>query len=127
MTAPPLPQDLLVKPYRVSVRHFDPHVYHAASHGKARSRAWNRYTAAGHDCPFSEFMKISRVTRCEAPENYGQPILVEGKRAYLIPGMDSHHHYVQFVYPNSEVILNSHPNDVQPFAQPSTPEPECSP
>ncbi|OCJ05277.1 hypothetical protein A6U87_14835 [Rhizobium sp. AC44/96] len=97
----------LLKKYDVAVQGFPAHPYDAHSPAAARVKAWHAYCSYRH-CSFKEFMTISSIKRGVDPEDYGRPIIVSGKPAFLV-GRD---HYVRFVFPGETTVLNSHPLDV---------------
>lgn len=103
---------LLLKPFTVHVSGFPPSTYYAASRGKALARVWGEYAATFDEVSFGQFLKLARVRKCDlAQGRFGDPIIVGGQSAYFV---SSDTQYVQFVRPNSDVIMNSHPFDVEP-------------
>lgn len=101
---------LIIKPWLVSVRGFDSHTYHAPSRGKALAAAFNSYQAhyAGS---FKDFLRIANAIFCISDSRFGEQIEVCKLPAFYV----SHNRqYIQFVRPDSDVILNSHPLDVEP-------------
>ena len=107
----------IYKSYWIYVNGFDRHRYFTSSPGKARAKAWGDFGSVS-DMSFKDFLRISRVTKAEPPEHFGLAITVSGKEAFFV---SSNRQYVQFVWPGSDVILNSHPYDVEPeHMRPST-------
>jgi len=100
---------LVVKPWRVAVSGYGEYTYFASSRGKALAQAWN--SSAFLDWTFKEFLKRARAVREEPLGRFCEYIEVAGKPAYLV---SYNRQYIQFVRPGSDVILNSHPYDVQP-------------
>lgn len=107
---------LVVRPFMVSVSGFPDGLYVARSHGKALARAWDDYRAY-EDCSFGDFMRKARVRKGTACLRFGEPITVGGRPAFYVSQRGQ---YVQFVEPGSDVVLNSHPLDVQRQAAIST-------
>lgn len=102
---------LVIKPFRVCVEGFDGHIYYARSRGKALAGAWRNFCSYRDDVDFKAFLGMARSWG-EAPgERFGEQIYVCGKPAYLVSW---DRQYIQFVRPGSDVILNSHPLDVEP-------------
>lgn len=103
--------ELVIKPWTVS---FDDatHVWLARSRGKALVLCWESYRSY-RDISFREFLRTARATTGVAHERFGEAIQVGGKPAFLV-SLDNQ--YIQFVRPGSDVILNSHPLDVDPPA-----------
>lgn len=100
---------LAIKPWRVEVHGYGEHTYYARSRGKALAEAW-RCDAFSH-LPFGEFLKRSRAYGAVGNDRFGEPITVAGLPAYLVSW---DRQYIQFVRPGSDVVLNSHPLDVEP-------------
>jgi hypothetical protein len=100
---------LIVKPWRVSVSGYGEHTYFAASRGKALAQAWR--SGAFMNWSFKDFLQRARAVREEPMGRFGEYIEVGGKPAYLV---SYDRQYIQFVRPDSDVILNSHPYDVEP-------------
>lgn len=100
----------IMKAYDVHVRGFPAHRVYAASPGKARAKSWQEYGAVS-DGSFADFLKISSVGRAVTPEHFGAQITVNGTPGFYI---SSNSQYIQFVYPDADVILNAHPLDVEP-------------
>lgn len=118
----------ILKAYDVRVQGFPNFVIHAASRGKAFARAFDLYCAYNDCATFKMFLKLARVTRHTGPAGrFGEPITVGGKPAFYV----SHNpQYIEFVRPDSDVIMSSHPYDVEPpEARRGTPyyQPECVP
>lgn len=103
--------DFFLRRYVVSVDGFGCHVYDAATPGKARSQAY--FSAAFNGWTFKDFLRRCRVWRSPdvANPNHGREITVSGQRAFYVSG-DSQ--YIRFVRPGSDVVLCSHPLDVEP-------------
>lgn len=102
---------LIVKPWIVAVPSFSggQHTYYARSRGKALADAW-RCDAFSH-LSFGGFLKIARCYGGIGSERFGEQMTVCGKPAFYV----SHNsQYIQFVRPDSDIILNSHPYDVEP-------------
>lgn len=92
-------------------------LYIAATRGKALADAWRSDVFNG--VSFGEFLKFSSCWRDHSADPlYGQEIVVGGKPAFFISRDPQ---YVQFVRPGSDVVMNSHPYDVEPeHMRPST-------
>lgn len=102
----------VLKPFEVSVAGFPPATYSAKTRGKALAAAWGDYRSCS-DTSFGDFLRIAIARRTECPNpRYGEEIIVGGRPAFYV---GENRQYVQFVLPDSEVILNSHPLDVQPL------------
>ncbi|MEN5176360.1 hypothetical protein [Brevundimonas diminuta] len=98
----------IVKTFSVAVDGFGAMTYVAKSRGQALAKSWGDYSAY-RQVSFKDFLRIARAWRTAPPVGFGRPITVSGKPAFWV-GQNSQ--YVQFVFPNGEVILNSHPLDV---------------
>ncbi len=104
-------QSFFLKQFRVSVSGFDSHPYHARSRQKALADAWRNFCSYRDDVAFKDFLKMARALQEEPSERFGEAIIVGGKPAFYV----SHNQqYIQFVRPDSDVILNGHPFDVEP-------------
>lgn len=102
----------ILKPYDVTVAGFPAMLFPAASAGKARAAAWHQYCSY-RQVTFGEFLALSVVRRsAKPPYRFGEPITVAGLPAYRVPGFVGS--YVRFVRDDSDIILCSHPADVQP-------------
>lgn len=100
----------VLKPWDVTVDGYGTGRYYAATRGKALADAWRSDAFSGST--FGEFLKFARCRRGTAwGEDYGALITVSGKPAYFV---ERNAAYVQFVWPDSDVILSSHPYDVLP-------------
>ena len=100
---------LIVNPYEVTVRGHPAYTYFAASRGKAQADAWRDF-GVGADINYGGFLKISRCRRIPNPPEFGEKITVSGKPAYRIP---VNFGYPCFVRPDSDVILTTHPLDLE--------------
>lgn len=98
-----------IRTYEITVDGFPPASYSARSPAKARVRAWRDYCSA-YDASFKKFMQISRIARVDDPPGIGRRILVSGEPATAVIGYGQ---YVHFMRDDSDVILCSHPLDVQ--------------
>lgn len=107
-----------IRTYEVSVRGFPPTLYSARSPSKARARCYADYTAA-YEISFKDFLKKSSVRRTEDPPGIGKRILVEGKPATRCIG-HGNGHYVHFMRDDGDVVLCSHPADVEEVREPDT-------
>jgi hypothetical protein len=101
---------LIIKPWRVQVSSFPAYTYFARSRQKALSAAWDSYCSYSA-ISFKDFLKIARARAEEPMGRFGEYIEVAGLPAYLV---SYDRQYIQFVRPDSELILSSHPYDVQP-------------
>jgi len=100
---------MILKTYSVTVQGFSPHTFFAATPGRARVRAWHSYSS-GYPCSFKEFMSISSCRRADDPPGLGRKITVGGKPAYSVP---TEHGHPEYVFPDTDVILNTHPLDLE--------------
>lgn len=102
------PATFRVRRYVVSVQGRGEGVYLATSRGKAMANAW-RCDAFSH-LTFSQFLKIAR---CHLDQYQPKPreITVSGERCW---GLGNNGQYVQFVRPDGDHVLHSHPLDVLP-------------
>ena len=116
---------LLVKPYSVRVDGFPELTYYGASPGQARAAAWRNYSES-FECPFKDFLRISRVRKGVAECGFGERIVVAGQDAFRVP-MRNHGHYVGFVRPGETQVHLSHPRDVEEMDTPSFECPDCPP
>lgn len=109
---------LLLKPFRVEVRGFPDFTYYAPTRGKALAKAWGLYSNYDDSCRFGDFLKIAKAYGAVGSPQFGDPIIVAGKPAFFVSNDPP---YVQFVRPDCDVIMNSHPYDVLPVEyRPST-------
>jgi hypothetical protein len=100
-----------IKTYSVTVQGFPPVNYSARSAGKARARAWRDYISA-YDVSFGKFLSIASVCVIDDPPGIGRRVLVGGEPATVVTGYGQ---YVHFMRDDSDVVLCSHPNDVEPM------------
>jgi hypothetical protein len=101
-----------IKRYDVTVEGYGSGTYLAPSRGRAIADAWR--SASFDSIPFGKFLKICRARRTptdQLPSPFGDPITVAGAAAFFV---DRNRQYVQFVRPDSGVVMNSHPYDVEP-------------
>jgi hypothetical protein len=99
----------IIKTYEVSVIGYPSAPYSAKSAGRARAIAWREYSEC-RNCTFKDFMRISAVRRIPNPPGVGEAIMVGGKLGFRAVGWNGQ--YVRFVWPDSDVVLCSHPLDV---------------
>lgn len=107
------PVGFVLRAYDVTVRG-QSHIYFAATAARARADAWRDYSEC-RDVSFGDFLKASSIRRAarfdEQGSRYGEAMTVCGKPAFYV----SHNsQYIQFVRPGSDVVLHSHPLDVEP-------------
>ena len=101
---------LIVRPFRVSVNGYNGYSpIYAKSRGQALADAWR--CDAFNGLTFGQFLKIARAYTDNPHDRFGEQIQVCGKPAYLV---SFNSQYIQFVRPGSDVILDSHPLDVEP-------------
>jgi hypothetical protein len=102
------PATFRLRRFVVTVEGMGEGLYLATSRGKAMSDAW-RCDAFSH-LTYGEFLKIAR---CRLDHYQPKPceITVGGERCW---GLGNNGQYVQFVRPDGEFVLNSHPLDVLP-------------
>lgn len=105
------PPDLIIRPYLVAVSGFGELTWFARSRGKALAKAWEAYCSYRDDVGFGAFMSIARCVGKTTAYRFGEAITVGGKPAYFV---SCDRQYIQFVRPDSDVVLNSHPFDVFP-------------
>lgn len=99
-----------IKTYSIAVEGFSPQRYSARSPGKARAAAWRDYSCAW-DVSFRRFLEVSSVVRILNPPGVGDRILVGGVPATRALGRGDQ--YVWFMRDDSDVLLCSHPSDVE--------------
>lgn len=112
--------DMVIAPFRVTVSGFaEGHVYYTRSRQKALAESWRGYSSVYENCSFGDFMRIARVDAVKPFERFGEAFTINGTPALYV----SHNsQYVQFVRPGSDVVLNTHPLDIdQPEARRGTP------
>jgi hypothetical protein len=111
------PAEFIVKRWLVSVAGYSATAYTAKTRGSALADAWR--CGAFDGIKFGEFLKIARCRRDRVcPSRWGDKITVSGKPAFFL---GNNPQYIQFVWPGSDVVLNSHPYDVLPVGyRPST-------
>lgn len=103
-------EGFVVKSWEVTVPGYGSGRYIAKTRGKALADAWRCDAFCGST--FGEFIRHARCRRYPVDHpSFGDPITVGGKPAFYL---DSNGQYVQFVYPGGDVVLNSHPFDVEP-------------
>jgi hypothetical protein len=110
---------VIMKRYSVSVAGWGDAEYFAPSPSKARMKAYGGIqTASGGAVTFKRFLQIcAGIRRVPTPPGVGRDILVGGRPAKFIEDTG---HYIRFHWPDSDVILCSHPLDVtlpEPLAQ----------
>lgn len=102
---------LVVRGYRVEVPGWPASFRVARSRGHAIAETWRDYSSC-FDVSFRDFLRLRvRAYRQELGGRFGEPITVCGKAAFYV-GHNSQ--YIQFVRPDSDLVLNSHPLDVEP-------------
>lgn len=103
--------DLIIHPYTAHVAGYGSHTCFAKSRGQALSRTFNLLKQCSN-ISYRDFLGIVSCRKSAPYERFGSLITVEGRKAFYV----SHNRqYVEFVYPNSDVILSSHPLDVLPI------------
>jgi hypothetical protein len=107
-----------IRTYAVKVDGFPEVLYSARSPAKARARCWSEFTEA-YEISFKDFLGKSTVRRADDPPGIGKRILVEGRPATRCIGY-GHDHYVHFMHDDSDVVLCSHPADVEEVREPDT-------
>ena len=123
------PDGFVLRAYNVTVNG-QSHIYFAKTPARARANAWSDY-AGIYDVSFRDFLRCSSIRRAarfdEQCSRYGEALTICGEPAFYV----SHNsQYIQFVRPGSDVVLHSHPLDVEPpearrgtpYYVPSTPE-----
>ena len=101
----------ILKSFMVAVTGFPAHTYHAQSRGKALASAWRDFCSYRDDVDFKAFMGMARCCSEMAGSRFGEAMTVGGQPAFYV----SHNRqYIQFVRPGCDVIMNSHPYDVEP-------------
>lgn len=65
-----MPTTMRMRTYSVTVEGFPPVTYSATSPAKARTAAWQNFNSA-FDCKFKDFLRISKVRRCDVPMDDG--------------------------------------------------------
>ena len=103
-------EDFIVRPFAVSVPGYPAYTYVARSRGQALAHAWRSWSSCGGGS-FMDFMRIARCRRVAPSPRFGEPLSICGRAAYYV-GQNSQ--YIQFVRPDSDVVLNAHPLDVEP-------------
>lgn len=109
---PPNGASFVLKPYRVTVSGFSEWTYYARSRGSATAKAFSDF-AECRDITFRDFLKLVKVSAADITRGppFGDAITVCGRPGFYV----SHNRqYVQFVRPGCDVILHSHPLDVEP-------------
>lgn len=100
---------MIVRPWTVTVSGFGHGDYVAKSRGQALAKAWR--SSAFEGWTFGEFLKRATCRLNRAPwGRFGEGITVAGEPAFLI---GANKQYVEFVRPDSDVVMNAHPFDVQ--------------
>ncbi len=101
-------KDFVLRRYEITVTGWGSGIYLAKTRGKAMADAWRSDAFLGYT--FAEFLRMARC-RLTAYQPVPDEITVSGKRAL---GLGHNGQYVQFVYPEKDVVLNAHPLDVLP-------------
>ncbi len=99
-----------IKTYEIKVDGNRAALYSARTPSKARASCWRDYSST-YDVSFRDFLSRSSIRRVDNPPGVGKRILVGGKPATRVIGFGQ---YVHFMRDDSDVILRSHPADVQP-------------
>lgn len=99
-----------IKTYLVTVQGFDGQRYCARSRGMAQTACWRDYCSY-EQMTFHQFLKISRIHQIPNPELVGRRIKVNGIEATQVLGRSDQ--YVWFMRDDSDIILCSHPANVQ--------------
>jgi hypothetical protein len=107
----------VVKSWDVFVDGYGPgYGFIAKTRGKALAGAWR--CDAFNAITFGQFLKIAQCRRGQDRPDFGRPITANGRPAFFV---GSNRQYVQFVWPDGDVVFNSHPFDVEPNeVRPST-------
>lgn len=102
---------MIIKPFVVHVSGFGFWTYFASSRGKALAKAFSEYRSTFDAVTFKDFLRLARVSPGEPSARFGEPITVGGQPAFYV----SHNlQYIQFARPDGDVVMNSHPYDVEP-------------
>jgi hypothetical protein len=82
------------------------------SRGKAFAAAYRAFCSYSDVATFKEFLKIARVRKSDRqpPKRFGDEISVMGLRAFYVGRSGQ---YIEFVKPNDDYTLLSHPSDVE--------------
>jgi hypothetical protein len=99
-----------VKSYAIAVEGFPEAIYCGRRPSNARLQCYRAYCSY-RDIPFREFLTIARLRRVPNPPGVGDRILVGGQPATRVLPVGQ---YVGFLRDDSDVVLCSHPNDVEP-------------
>lgn len=100
-----------IRTYSVRVDGFDAQLYSARSRGKALAQAFSAYRSVW-DCTFKYFLQVASVRVAPNPPGIGRRVLIAGLPATVCVGYGGGH-YVHFMRDDSDVVLCSHPADVQ--------------
>ena len=104
-----------IRTYAVAVSGFDGDaIYSARSPAKARARAYYDFLSCYQNTTFHDFLVRSSVRRVPDPPGVGQRILVGGKPATRCYSMSCGSN-VPFMRDDGDVVLLSHPLDVEPM------------
>lgn len=102
---------LVVRGYRVELPGWPPSFQVARSRGQAIAHTWREYSLC-FEVSFRDFLKLKvRAYRQDLGGRFGEPLTVCNHPAFYV-GHNSQ--YIQFVRPDSDVVLNAHPLDVDP-------------
>jgi len=101
---------LIVKPFIVAVGGHGEWTYYTRTRGHALAKAWRDF-AECRDVTFGQFLAQSNAYSGVGSDRFGEPLTICGEPAFYIRH-DSQ--YIHFVRPDSDVILCSHPLDVEP-------------
>ena len=109
------PKDLLIRPFEIHVQGFPPFTLFAATHGKARAKAYGLYTGYDDGATFKDFLKLQpSVKLTDAPEGFGQPLVVrlsenQHADAYFI---EQKGNTITCALPGEDGLLHAHELDV---------------
>lgn len=104
-----------LRTYGVIVDGFPSQLYSARTPAQARAACWRDYLGYNSGVSFKRFLAISSINRVPNPPGVGERVLVSGRVAIRCVG--NHGHYVRFMWDDENVVLLSHPADVQPYAR----------
>jgi hypothetical protein len=100
---------LIVRQWRVTVNGYGSGLYVAKSRGMALSQAF--LCDAFCQMKFKDFLRIANATGEQPDERFGEQITVGGRPAFWV---GCNRQYMQFVRSGSDVVMHSHPYDVEP-------------
>lgn len=101
----------ILKKYDVTVSGYGTASFFAKSISQARAKACRSLQSCNDRITFKDFLKMRpTVARVDAPEKFGEKIMVSGKQAHFVEHAGGNS--IRFCYPDCDTTLISHELDV---------------